>query len=247
MARDAAPLEADAVRAAPLEAQRVAPVVEHRPLAARRDEEQDGGWPVRVLVRREGLAHVVRRVRRARAVRPRAADLPAVADGRRRAGRSRHGRAAEVPVAEELGLGVLLEQRTDLQRVRRGETEAPGGRRAAARDRHDDPQEGWEVDLVPAVAPGHEHAVEAGPQELLVHLLPVVGTCLRLSLALDEERPQRVSPGKKLGRGQIGLGRRDRRGCRHMFLRAARSRSVASTSTARFSGSSSGSPVTTTP
>ena len=52
-----------------------------------------------------------------------------------------------------------------------------------------DPQEGWEVDLVPAVAPGHEHAVEAGPQELLVHLLPVVGTCLRLSLALDEERP----------------------------------------------------------
>ena len=57
------------------------------------------------------------------------------------------------PVAEELGLGVLLEQRADLQRVRRGETEAPGGRRAAARDRHDDPQEGGEVDLVPAVAP----------------------------------------------------------------------------------------------
>ena len=59
--------------------------------------------------------------------------------------RGSDGGTAEVPVPEDLRLGLLREQRADLQRVRRGEAEAPRGGRAASGDRHDDAQERRQV------------------------------------------------------------------------------------------------------
>ena len=242
-------LEAEAVRAAALETERVAPVVEHRPRAARRDEEQDrAGRPVGIRARRERLAHVVRRVRRARGVRVGAVELPAAGDRLRHPGRSGDSGTAKVAVAEDLGLRPLLEQRRDLKRVSRGEAQTPGRRRAAPCDRAHRPQEDGKLELVAAVAPRHEHAVEARPQEFLVHLLRVVGALLGLGLPLDELRPKGFRARDDLLRGEAGLGRRDRPvGARHEPRSERRSCSVASRSTTRFSGSSSGSPETTTP
>src|SRR5581483_2141026 len=118
--------------------------------------------------------HEVRRVGHARAVVPRALDRPpvAVADGR--AVRARPRRRQELAVrAEALRLGALGEQRAELERVPRSEAEAPAGGRAAGRERHHEPPEGGEVELVAAEAPRLERAVEAGVEESLVELLRV--------------------------------------------------------------------------
>ena len=147
--------------------------------------------------------------------------------------RRRDRRAEEEPVAEQLGLHLLLEQHPRLEGVPRGKAHAPGRRRAAARDRDDHPPERAEVELEPAVALRDEHVVEARLEERLVDLLRVVGALLRLGLELDQARTQLVG-----ARDQLGDGRGHR---------ALLSRSVASRSTRRPSGSRSGSPATTTP
>ena len=66
----------------------------------------------------------------------------------------------------------------DLERVAGGEAEAPGRRRAAARDRDDDAPEARQVELVAAVPARHEHPVEARLEELPVRALRVVA-CAR--------------------------------------------------------------------
>ena len=68
-------LEADAVRARALEADHVAPVVEHLPLAARSDEQQQRRRRRGVLGGQQRLAHVEGRVRRARGEGDLAVDL----------------------------------------------------------------------------------------------------------------------------------------------------------------------------
>ena len=168
---DAAAVEADAVRARAAQAERVAPVVEHRPLAARRDEQQHPRRAGHAVVGHQRLAHVVRRVRRARGVGDLAVELPAAVHARRRPDRRGHRGAAEVAVAEDLLLRALLEPRADLQRVVGGQAHAPGARRAAARELEHDAHVGLHVDLEAAVAARHEHPVEARRHELLVDVL----------------------------------------------------------------------------
>src|SRR5262245_38268509 len=78
-----------------------------------------------------------------------------------------NGRAAKIPLPEQLGLGLFPEPGAHLQCVPRGQAQQPAARRAAPRDLDDDAAERRQVELVAAEAPWYEHAVEAGVEELL--------------------------------------------------------------------------------
>ena len=236
-------LEADAVRAAALQAERVAPVVEHRPRLARGDEEEHPpGRPAVLLGRSERLAHVVRRVRCARRVRVRARQLPAAVDALRAPRRRGHGGAEEVAVAEQLGLRLLLEEHADLERMAGREAQAPGGRRAAARERdHRSARTCRGRTRARRSASGRARRRSRPSRNSSCDLLRVVGALLGLGLAARRGAgaARRARDDRELGSGGIASAPSP--------PRATCSRSVASRSTTRPSGSSSGSPVTTTP
>ena len=195
---DAAAVEDEAVRAAALEAERVAPVVEHRPLAARGDEEHR-----RAAGGRERLAEVVRGVRGARAIavgageleeavarRARASPTGAATDGHRKSGSansSSWARSSNHAATE--------------QRVRRRQADLPRGRRAAAGEVGDDPDEGRHVELEAAVAARDQHAIEARFAELLVGVGRVAGALLGLGLAGDQRGGDGRRPGDRSRRG----------------------------------------------
>src|SRR5262245_27454425 len=125
------------------------------------------------------------------------------------ADRGGNGRAAKIPVPEQLGLGLFPEPGAHLQCVPRGQAQEPAARRAAPRDLDDDAAERRQVELVAAEAPGYEHAVEAGLEELLVNALGVVGSLLGLRLLLDQDRPDRLGAREDLPRAEIRLRRSD--------------------------------------
>ena len=139
-----------------------------------------------------------------------AVELPAALDSGRGADRRGDCGAAEVAVAEDLGLRLLAPPRGDLQGVRGGERHAPAGRDTAAREllRHAHERRG--VELVAAVAARHVAAVEARIEEVLVELLGVVGALLGVRLRGDQLRPQRDRASDQLIGCEVGLGRRDR-------------------------------------
>ena len=197
-----AAVEDDAVRAAALEAERVPPVVEHRPLAARGDEEHR-----RAAAGRERLAEVVRGVRGARAVAVGAGELEeAVAGGARLADRGGHRGAQEVGVGEELVLGALLEPRGDQQRVRRGQADLPRGRGAAAGEVGDDPDEGRHVELEAAVA-ARRRACDRSPRRGTARACRARSRCAARSRPGGRPAWERwPPPGRSARRGVIADG-----------------------------------------
>ena len=220
MRRDPAAIERDRVGGRPLEPHQAAPVVEDRELAAGRDEQQHALGRLAVVAGDQGLAHVVRRERDARAVADLARQLPSgdapdvgrrrrVPSVRTRTDRSRHRGTPEVAVAEDLLLRRLRPPRGDLERVGGGQGDAPARGDVAARQLLDDAHERRRAELVPPVAPRDVAAVEAGVHAGLVDLLGRTGAPFGLGRLLAQQRSQRDRSVDHLLRGEIGLRRRD--------------------------------------
>jgi hypothetical protein len=196
-------LDRDAVRAAALEPDEVAPVVEHREVAARHDRDD----PL-VAAGNRYERHVMSRVGHARAEVPGAAHAVAAVDRFRARVLEREARRGhEVSVGENLVLRLLWPVGGELERVGRAERQHPAARRAAASDRHDHAIVGGKVDLEAAVPTRHEHPVEAGVAERLVHLLRVVAPRLGRRLPGDEHGSQRVGPGDEFAGSRRRRGR----------------------------------------
>ena len=207
MLRDRRVVDDDAVRATPLEADQVAPVVEHPKLLPRHDRDDA---LVSVAGRHE--RHVMRRVRNARAEVPGAVDAVAAVDALRARVLKREARRSdEVPIREELVLCGLREVRGNLQGVGRPQSEHPAGRGAAARDRRHHPVERGQVELQPSVAARDEDPIEARLLERFVQLLRVVAPLLGRRLLREQPGAKRVRPRDHL----IGCRSRRVRDVRH--------------------------------
>jgi hypothetical protein len=138
--------------------------------------------------------------RRARRVGERPLDRPPVLRAREDVARGERRSAAEVPVeAEDIGLGLLGEERSDLQRMAGRQAQPPAGRGAAARDLDDHLGERLDVDLEAAEHPRDEHPVEARAEELGVGLLRVARVAFGLLLAFEQRRAQGLGAGDELG------------------------------------------------
>ena len=196
----------DAVRPASLEADEVTPVVEHPEslarhrgddalvLAAGRDERQMVG----------GIGHP-----RAEVPRP----VNAVSAVDRVGGGLLEAEACggdEVPVLEQVVLGLRQEVRPHLQRMAGTEGEHPSAGGASARDRRDDAEEGLHVELKTSISARDEDPVEPGILECLVQTFGVVATGLRLRLLLEKLRAQSVRSGHEVVGCDAGGARRIR-------------------------------------
>jgi hypothetical protein len=196
------------VRPRALEPEHVAPVVEHLPLGAGSDEQQQRRRILRAGVgrgRQHRLPHVERRPRHAGGERDLAVDLPAVLGLGGLADGSRHRGTAEIAAGEDLVLRLLRPPRADHQRVVHGQPEAPGGGHAPARDLLHDPHVGGHVELVAAIAARDVQVVEARVEERVVHLRRVVRALLGRRLIADQPRAERDRPSDHLVPGQARL------------------------------------------
>ncbi len=205
LARDPRVLHHDGVGAAALEAEDRAPILQHLVLVAWNYHHQP-------LVRRildVRAAEEMRRIGRARGIGPASADAPAVAvlrgDALLLGARGETaGRDEVARRAEDFLLRRRWEIRRDVERVARPQRETPADARIGGRDREHHAVIGREIELVTAVAPRNEEAIEAGVAKLVVQLARVITALLR----------------------RLGLGahrRRQRLGARdHVLLREVR-------------------------
>jgi hypothetical protein len=91
--------------------------------------------------------------------------------------------------------------------VGRRQAEAPRGRRAAAGELDEHPDERQHVELVAAVPPRNIDPVEAGLLERLVQLRRVVGAFLGVGLQLDHPGTELPGAPDQVVGGQVGFWR----------------------------------------
>ena len=184
-----------------------APVVEDRVLAAR--HHGVAGLRRLTFAPDHPADDAVGRVGNAGAIVPGAVDDVAAVDRRQRPERRRTVRRDEMTLGtEQFELRLLRPQRGDLERMRRGQRQAPADARMPARNLQHHAVECREIELVAAEQARLGDAIEPRLQECLVQLFAVGAARIVLVLLRAQERPQRHCPRHQLGRREPRLGRR---------------------------------------
>ena len=110
--------------------------------------------------------------------------------------------------AEQLGLGLLREERADLEGVRRAQAQVPADAGVGAGDLDDHAIEGVQTELVATEPARLQDPMEAGRDELLVKLGGVGAALLGVGGLGQYPLAQRAGARDDLIRGQLRLGRR---------------------------------------